>query len=215
MEEKFEIKNDLSNIDDNNIFTKIWISPRQVFKFINDNRYDKDVTVLLVLSGISRAFDRASMKNIGDNMSIWAILGLCIILGGLLGWISYYIYAALISWTGKWLNGKGNTSSILRILAYAMVPSIIALLFLIPQITIYGVEIFQTDGDITSASWGSNIFVYGSMAIEVILGVWTLVFCVVGISEVQKLSIGLSILNLLLPLLLIFIPLLVFELLFK
>lgn len=215
MEENLEIKNDLSSINDNNIFTKIWISPRQVLKFINDNRYDKDVTVLLVLSGISRAFDRASMKNMGDNLSIWAILGLCIILGGLLGWISYYIYAALISWTGKWLNGKGNTTSILRILAYAMVPSIIALLFLIPQITIFGVEIFQTDGDITSAGWASNIFFYGSMAIEVILGIWTLVFCVVGISEVQKLSIGMSILNLLLPLLLIFLPLLVFELLFN
>jgi hypothetical protein len=35
------------------------------------------------------------------------------------GWISYYIYAALISWSGKWMNGKGNTQLILRILSYA------------------------------------------------------------------------------------------------
>ena len=105
--------------------------------------------------------------------------------------------------------------SILRILSYAMIPSIIALIFLIPQIGIYGVEIFKEDGDVTSAGWISNIFVYGSMFLEVVLGIWTLIFCVVGISEVQKLSIGKSILNLLLPVLVFLVPILVIVLLFK
>jgi hypothetical protein len=129
--------------------------------------------------------------------------------------MSYYIYAALVSWTGKWLKGEGNTTSILRILSYAMLPSIVALVFLIPQIGIYGVEIFKEDGDITSAGWISNIFVYGSMFLEVVLGIWTLIFCVVGISEVQKLSIGKAILNLLLPILVFLVPILIIVLLFK
>lgn len=202
-------------LTDKDIFTKIWTSPQQVFKYINDKQYDKYVTLLLILSGISRSFDRASLKNMGDKMSIWAILGLCIIVGGLMGWISYYIYAGLISWTGKLLKGKGDTSSILRILSYAMIPSIIALIFLLPQIGIYGVEIFKEDGDITSAGWISNIFVYGSMFLELVLGIWTIVFCVVGISEVQKLSIGKSILNLLLPLFVIIVPVLIIILLTK
>jgi len=215
MEEILDNNNESINLTDKDLFIKIWTTPRQVFKYINDNHYEKYVTVLLVLSGISRSFDRASIKNMGDKMSIWAILGLCIILGGLLGWISYYIYAALVSWTGKWLKGQGDTSSILRIFSYAMIPSIIALLFLIPQIGIYGVEIFKEDGDITSASWISNILVYGSMFLEVVLGIWTLIFCVVGISEVQKLSIGKSILNLLLPILVILVPILIIVLLFN
>lgn len=115
----------------------------------------------------------------------------------------------------KWLKGQGDTFSILRILAYAMIPSIIALIFLIPQIGIYGVEIFKEDGDITSAGWISNIFVYGSMLLEVVFGIWTIVFCVVGISEAQKLSIGKSILNLLLPIIVILIPILILVLIFK
>jgi hypothetical protein len=215
MEDILDDYNKDLNLTDKDLFTKIWTSPRQVFKYINDKNYDKYVTLLLVLSGISRSFDRASLKNMGDKMSIWAILGLCIIAGGLLGWISYYIYAGLISWTGKWLKGQGNTSSILRILSYAMIPSIIALIFLIPQIGIYGVEIFKEEGDITSAGWISNIFVYGSMFLELVLGIWTIVFCVVGISEVQKLSIGKSILNLLLPLFVFIVPVLIIVLLTK
>jgi hypothetical protein len=176
-------------LTDKEIFLNIWTSPRKVFKFINDNHYDKYVNGLLFFAGISRAFDRASLKNTGDNLSLWAILALCIIVGGLLGWISYYIYAALLGWTGKWINGQGDTKSILRIISYAMTPAIVALFFLIPQITIYGNEMFKSDGDIISAGVAANVFVYGSMILEFILGVWTMVFCIVGVSEVQKLSI--------------------------
>ena len=215
MNNELESINNPDNITDKEIFSKIWTKPREVFKFINDKHYDKYVKVLLVLAGISSAFDRASMKDMGDRMSIWAILALCIIIGGLLGWISYYIYAALLSWTGKWLDGKGDTTSILRILSYALIPSIMALLFLIPQIGIYGNEIFKADGDITSAGLILNIIVYGSMTLEVILGIWTIVLCVIGVSEVQKLSIGKSILNLLLPVLVIAVPILILVLIFN
>ena len=74
-----EFENDSKNLTDKEIFSKIWTSTREIFKFINDKHYNKYVNLLLVLAGISRAFDRASMKDMGDKMSIWAILGLCII----------------------------------------------------------------------------------------------------------------------------------------
>ncbi len=95
-------------LSDTEIFTKIWISPRMVFKYLNDYSYEKFVTILLILAGITRTFDRASTRGVGDNMSLGRVIILCVILGGLLGWITYYIYAAMISWTGKWLNGKGG-----------------------------------------------------------------------------------------------------------
>ena len=187
------------NLSDKDIFIKIWTSPRKIFRYINDKHYDKYVVILLVLSGISRTFDQAAMKNMGDKISILGIIGFCIIGGGLLGWLTYYIYAALISWTGKWLNGEGNTDSILRIISYAMLPSVVALIFLIPQIAVYGNEMFKADGDIVSAGFISNIFVYLSLLLEITFGIWTLVLCVIGISEVQKFSIGKSILNMLMP----------------
>lgn len=197
------------HLTEQEIFTTIWTSPRQVFKFINDNEYDKHATVLLILAGISSAFDRAIMKDMGDQMSLVSIVALGVVFGAIFGWVTYYIYAALISWTGGWLAGRGNTSAILRVLAYAMLPSIIALIFLIPQIVIYGDEIFKAEGDIVSAGLLSNIIVYGSMIFEVIMGLLTLIFVVVGISEVQKFSIGKAFLNSLLPVIIFAIPILV------
>ena len=100
-------------------------------------------------------------------------------------------------------------------LAHAMLPTIVALIFLIPQIIIYGNEVFKSEGDIISAGLTSNIIVYGSMILEFILGVWTIILVVIGLSVVQKISIGKSILNLLLPILIILVPILLIVLLIK
>ncbi|MBP1618888.1 MAG: hypothetical protein H6Q14_2715 [Bacteroidetes bacterium] len=200
-ESKSELK-----ISDKEIFTKIWTSPRLVFKYLNDNTYDKYVTILLVLGGITRAFDRASAKSLGDNMSLIAIFALCIVLGGLLGWIAYYIYAAILSWTGKWLNGQGNTKSLLRMIAHAMIPSIVALVLLIPQIVFLGNGAFQSNIDINGSGLVSIIIFYTTLLLEITLGIWTFVIFVIGISEVQKISIGKAILNLILSGLIILVP---------
>lgn len=199
-------------LTDTEIFTKIWTEPRRVLKYINETKYEKYFYILLFLAGVSGAFDRAANKNMGENASLFGIVAGCVILGGFLGWLSYYIYAALLSWTGKWLDGKGNTDSIYRILAYAMFPSVVSLLFLAPQIAVYGIDLFRQDGDLVNAGLFGNIIFWSSLSLEVVLGIFTLVFSIIGISEVQKISIGKSILNLLLPLLIIVGPILVIAL---
>ena len=52
---------------DDEIFTTIWISPRKIFKYIHESHHDKYVVTLLLLSGISRAFDRAALNHRGEH----------------------------------------------------------------------------------------------------------------------------------------------------
>jgi hypothetical protein len=193
-------------LSDKEIFTKIWTSPRMVFKYLNDNKYDRYVYVLLMLGGITRAFDRAATKSLGDDLSLILVITLCLVFGGVLGWITYYLYAALMNWTGKWLNGQGDTNSLLRMISHAMLPSIVALVLLIPQIVLFGNGIFQSEIDIYSNGLFSTIIYYSSATLEIILGIWTLVIFVIGISEIQKISIGKSILNMVLPGIIIIVP---------
>lgn len=193
---------------DKEIFAKLWTMPRSVFAFIHEKKYDKYVMALLVFAGISRAFGRAVEKNMGDDFGLIGVIAASVLLGGLLGWISYYLYAALLSWTGKWLDGKGDASSLIRIIAYALTPTVVGLLLLIPQIAIYGIELFKSDGDIYSGGIVSNLIFYGSILAEFILGLWTIVLVVIGVSVVQEFGIGKAILNVILPVLVIFVPIL-------
>jgi len=206
LEEDIEHNDSEIKLSDKDIFTKIWTSPRLVFKFLTEQQYDKYLYLLLALAGISSAFDRATSKNLGENMSLIGVVAFCVILGGLLGWISIYIGAALVSWTGKWLKGQGDTNSILRIMAYAMIPSIVAMILLVPQIALFGNELFQSEINIYNHGFLSAGIFWLTVSIEISLGVWTIVLFVIGISEVQKLSIGKSIINLILPALVILVP---------
>lgn len=186
-------------VDQERVFMKIWTSPRAVFRFIDEYRYEKHMTLMLVLAGIARAFDRAEMRNEADHSPLGLVIGLSIALGGLFGWITYYMYAGMVSVTGEWIGGKANTDRILRMLAYALLPSVISLAFLIPQIAIYGGEVFKSDGDFSGAGVAGSMIFYIAMILQVALSMWSIVLCVIGLSEVQQFSIGKSILNLLLP----------------
>lgn len=194
-------------VTEQDIFSKIWTQPRRIFKFINDNRYEKHLYVLMFLAGIVRAFDRAATKNTGDHSSLTFIIISCVIGGGLLGWISYYIYAALVSWTGRWMNGVGNTSSIFRMMAYAMIPSILSLVLLIPQFLILGNGLFS-DFEYVSDNMFLNVSIIFLGILEIGLSVLSFVFTIIGLAEVQKFSIGKAILNFLMPIMIILVPIL-------
>jgi len=186
-------------LSEKEIFRKIWMSPRKVFKFINDSNYNELTTVLLIFGGIASTLNNASGRNIGDHVPLWAVLIACVFGGAIFGWISFYIYAALLSWTGKWLKGVGNTTSLLRMMSCAIIPSLIIILLFILRIILYGNEVFQSNFDIYGKGT-LTIMVYAFTAfVEVAIGIWTLVILVIGISEVQKLSIWKSILNMILP----------------
>lgn len=214
MSEFDELDNYSEKIEPKEIFYKLLTSPRDAFKFINDYKFDKHVTILLSLTGIVRAFDRAIGKNMGDNFSLLGLIAFCIIIGGLFGRITYYIYSALISWIGKWFEGTADTQSILRILAYSLFPSVFVLILLIPQIAIYGNGMFQSDYDTSNTGLINNIVYYGLLLCGVVLGIWSFVLSIIGISEVQKFSIWKALLNLLLPALFFISIILVIVLIF-
>lgn len=196
--EEFDHTNEVI-LSEKDLLLKLLSKPKKVFEFIDKYKYDKYVTVLLVLAGISKGFDQATSKSSGDNLPLLGVIGTSIVFGGLFGWISYYIYAALISWMGKWLDGTADTKSVLRVMAYGMFPVTFSLVLIIPQIAVYGNEMFKSDGDIYSSSVVGNIIFYGSALAEVSLAIWSIALCVIGISVTQKFSLFKAILNLFLP----------------
>lgn len=202
-------------LTEDDLFKKIWTSPRAVFAYLENKKYNKYVPVLLVLIGVVRAIDKAVEKDLGDKLPLIAVLAVCVFAGGLLGWITVYLYGALIAWTGNLLKGVADTSSVVRVMAYGMVPAVCSLFVIVPQIAIFGNDMFRDNGSAFVDGFLASLLFYGGAAIDVLLGVWSTLIIVIGISEVQKLSISKAILNVLLAALAIIVPFMAIALFFE
>lgn len=184
-------------IDEDNLLKKIWLEPTATLSYILQNCPQKNVLLFLVIGGILRVINRASMRDMGDDFSTITILGIALIVGGLFGWMSYYVYAWALSVTGKWLDGKTLPTTFRTILAWSLVPSICTLFLLVPEVIIFGDDLFKSVPE-NHFPYFDTIFLSFAVA-EFVLGIWTLVILVQGIKLVQEFSTGRAILNLLLP----------------
>lgn len=212
MEHFTEFEPDHDLIEPDKVVQTVVMDPKKAFRFIHKYQYENHLKALLVLGGVSNALDRAVTNNSGDSMSLGAVLGMALIFGGLLGWISYYIYSALISWSGGWLNGKARTSDILRVLAYANIPIILSLIVVVVQVGVFGIVYFQSYIDLDSYGIVEQIIFYGCSTIEFSLAMWSIVLVVIGVAEAQQFTIGKALLNIILPVLVIAVPILLIVL---
>ena len=64
----------------------------------------------------------------------------------------------------------------------------------------------MSDGVVISDNVFLNVFFYSTILLDIVLGIYTIVFGIVGLSQVQQFGYGKAILNLLLPGIIILIP---------
>lgn len=193
-----------SPITEGRLLETIWYRPSDTLRFILQNCPQKYVTALLVLGGISRAVGRASDKGYGDTMELWAVLTLAFVLGGLFGWIGYYMYAWGMRVTGNWLDGKATTEQFRTVLAWSLVPAIGSLVLLIPELFVIGEELFKSEPDVYSNAIAYSYILFGLL--EITLGIWSIVILVKGIAIIQKFSVWKALLNAFLPGIILLIP---------
>jgi Yip1 domain. len=187
------------------IFTRIWTSPRIVFKFLNDTHYDKHIYLLLALGGIGNGIEQATTHAFGENWPFIVVVCIAVILGVVLGIIGNRVYAGLVLWTGRLFNGKANFHQLLRVNAYSMIPTIAALIFIFMEVGFYGDQMFKSGFNGILLNPPYNFLFYFSLMAQFVLGIWAFVINVVGTAEVQKISTVSAFWNVMLPALIVFV----------
>jgi hypothetical protein len=198
IDENSRHENPIVSLSDREILIGIWTSPRLVFRYLEDNRYDRYTYVFLFLGALVRSIEIAEEKKLGSYSSLITLLGWCV-LGGFMWCLFYYIYAATMSWMGGWIKGEANTESFVRMLSYALVPLVTSLIFSALEVAVFGVKMFQSTFEISDLSFTLQLFFYCALLMKVLLATWSVVLFVIGISEIQKFSILKSILNMIIP----------------
>lgn len=187
-----------------NPWLSMWIHPKETIQqIISSSESDKWVFLLAMIAGFSQSLDRASMKNLGDTVSVSQIILGSLVAAPFVAWITLYIGGGLIKWTGKWFGGQSSSENIRVALAWSGVPIVWALILWIPEYFLFGKELFTTDTPTIVENAG--IF-YMFCAVEFVIGCWALIVLLKSLSQVQGFSAWKALGNLLASVSVVILP---------
>lgn len=195
-----------------NPWKSIWIRPKATIRFVLATDPGRAVLALAALSGISGMLDRLVMKSVGDQLELSVIILLAILVGPITGIIGLYLGGALLRWTGSWLRGTAESIEVRAAIAWSSVPVVCWLPAWVPQIVLFGKELFTTETpriDESSTLLGALI---GIGVLEVVVGIWSFVLMLHTIGQAHGFSAWKALGSIILAFFVIAIP--VFVLIF-
>jgi hypothetical protein len=128
------------------------------------------------------------MKGLGDSLSMPMIFLVAAVVGPLGGLLALCIGGSLLRWTGSWIGGAGTSNQIRSAMAWSTVPVIWALILWIPELALFGNELFTSETPVLDSSLPLTLLLVLFGIIEITIGVWALVVFLKCLGEAQGFS---------------------------
>ncbi len=161
------------------------------------------VLPLVALTGIGQLLGDASARAYGDALDLPTLLVMALLAGPLLGILGAYLGGWVLRWSGRLLGGHAGPRELRAAIAWSGVPYIASMVLWIPELLLFGDELFTTATPRLDAAPGLQAVLLGFVAVEVLATAWAFVVFLKCLGEVQGFSAWRALLNLLLPGLLI------------
>jgi len=173
----------------------IWVKPKQTVRALINYNVKYRFFLLSLLYGLPTVLQMAQNLSLGSVFSLPAIILVSVILSPILGCIGLLLCTAFLTWTGRWLGGKGaflemrcgvswtNATNLVTVLVWA------ALIAQFKEVIFY--EGFaRMPMTVNEASWLSIYFF-----VQLVVAVWSFVLLLYAVSEVHRFSIWKALLN--------------------
>ncbi|CAM3112732.1 Yip1 family protein [Filibacter tadaridae] len=190
-----------------NPWLTIWVRPRETVRYAINTKPMKFAVILALLAGIPQMLDGATSNNLGDSISLPTIFILALIMGPLLGLLSWWIGSGISYIVGTWIGGSGGFDELKMATAISKIPYLLVSLIWLVDIAILGGGMFTEEYDFsrTQIIW---LFISGFVAI--VTGIWTFVITIFAIAEAHRFSAWKSLLTMFIPFVAIVLVLSVF-----
>jgi len=188
----------------------MWTRPRRTIRQIVESDRRGHVIALAAIPGVWYALDRASVESLGDRLPLLRILAASTIMGTLWGITLMYFYALALHASGYWLRGRASTAELRAAIAWPNVITIWALLLWIPEVLIFGDELFTTVPSDGAANPLQALFP-ALVLLEAVAVGWAVVVFLKCVGEVQGFSVWRALANAFLAGLVLIAPLVVIR----
>jgi hypothetical protein len=188
-----------------NPWVGMWVRPRETIRAIVQYNPNYLFFVLCLIYGFPMLFQVAQNLSLGDRYPLAAIIAGALIFGVLAGIVMINIAAGLFYWTGKWIGGTAPFLHVRAAVAWANLPSLGNIAIWFVNMAMFGGRIF-TRSFIETPFVGSELaLIFFLSIVQVILAVWAFIMLLKALGEVQGFSAWKALLNVLIPIFVIFI----------
>lgn len=209
-EEEFE---EIKQAERINPWLNIWTKPRATVRSAIYHNTIGLAVVLAMVSGISTAWDNAVTQHAGEkylmNFSLTGLLIGIIIIGSLLGLLSWVLVASTVTLVGRWLGGQGTVKELLIAIGISYVPIVLLLSFNIIDLLLLGETLF-IDTYITE---GQYIWLWLSAVVVFVIAIWNMFITLKAIGEAHRFSAWRALTTLIIVILMFVVVLVFFALL--
>lgn len=105
----------------------------------------KQLLLLIAFFGVTLALDNAALRSLGDRFSFGSILIYSLIFGPLMGALYWFLLSGLTHGVSRLLGGRGTWKETRTAVAWATVIYSAKLVLWVPQLLLFGRELFTTE----------------------------------------------------------------------
>lgn len=182
-----------------NPWLAIWTRPRATIRQQVASDPEAWVLALVALAGVGQLLGDASSRSYGDHVDLPTLLVLALLAGPLLGILGAYLGGWLLRWSGRLLGGRARPVEIRAAIAWSSVPYVAAMGLWIPELLLYGEELFTEATPRLDAEPGLQALLLAFVVVEIVAALWAFVAFLKCLGEVQGFSAWRALLNVLLP----------------
>ncbi len=188
-----------------NPWTGMWVRPRETIRAIIQTNPGYMYPLLCFIYGFPMALQMAQNLSLGNRYPMAAIVAVAAIIAIILGAIMINIATALFTWTGKWIGGVGTYQQIRAAVAWSNMPSVVNIGIWAINIATFGVRIFRSDF-VESTFVGNELsIIFLTAVVQLVVAIWAFIITLKALGEVQGFSAWKALLNIFIPIFVIFI----------
>lgn len=176
----------------------MWVHPRKTIRMVVDKNNRLGFIGLCFLYGLAQGAHFAQAFSLGAYFSLWLVLFIIAIAAIPIGAISFSLGSLVLYWTGKLIRGQGSYHDIRAAVSWSNVTAIFSVILVGLMILSFGeMFFFRQFADSVFQDWRAFLII-GFLIGELVLAVWKLVIFILALSEVQRFSAWMAILNIIL-----------------
>jgi len=176
----------------------MWVKPRKTIRSIVDSNNKLAFIGLCFLYGLTQGAHFAQAFSLAAYFPLWLVVVIIALAAIPIGAISFSLGSLLLYWTGKLIRGAGSYHDIRAAVSWSNVTAIFSVILVGLMILSFGEAFFYRQfAETIFQDWRAFLLI-AFLVGELLLAIWKLVIFIIALSEVQRFSAWMAIVNIIL-----------------